>query len=26
MTMIYDAIPFVKLAQRFLVGNYEKYL
>jgi len=23
MTMIYDLIPFVKLVQKFLVGNYE---
>ena len=23
MTMIYDPIPFVKLVQKFLVGNYE---
>jgi len=23
MTMIYKLIPFVKLAQKFLVGNYE---
>jgi len=23
MTMIYDPIPFVKLVQKILVGNYE---
>jgi len=23
MTMIYDQIPFVKLVQKLLVGNYE---
>jgi len=23
MTMIYDLIPFVKLVQKILVGNYE---
>jgi len=23
MTMIYDPTPFVKLVQKFLVGNYE---
>jgi len=23
MLMIYDPIPFVKLVQKFLVGNYE---
>jgi len=23
MTMIYDPIPFVKLVQKFSVGNYE---
>jgi len=23
MTMIYDPIPFVKLVQKFLIGNYE---
>jgi len=23
MTTIYDPIPFVKLVQKFLVGNYE---
>jgi len=26
MTMIYDPIPFVKLVQKTLVENYEKYL
>jgi len=23
MTMIYDSLPFVKLVQKYVVGNYE---
>jgi len=26
MTLIYDPIPFVKLVQKFLFGNYEPIL